>query len=42
MSKVKVGGSNFAWNEVETDFKYAKEVSKVETILIAKCMLQWE
>jgi len=28
MSKVRVGGSIFCWDEVETNFKYAKEVSK--------------
>lgn len=27
MANIKVGGSGFSWNEVETDFKYAKEVS---------------
>ena len=28
MAKIIVGGFNYSWIEIETDFKYAKEVSK--------------
>lgn len=28
MDKIRIGGFNYSWHEIDTDFKYAKEISK--------------